>query len=104
MRQSLFSLPPVVRLSVLWCRPCFGSAGRPPGRVEYQQFAIGLFTPLPLGVASWLRQNCQVLSVQALPSNSVAVQVRVSGPLSHVLHTLPKPTGGSRHESNLLLW
>jgi hypothetical protein len=95
MRQSVFSLPPVVRQSVLWCRPCLGSIDR---------FAVGLPAPLPLGVAAWLRENCQVLAVQSLSSSCVAVQVWVPGSLSHVFHTLPQPRGGSRHPSNYLPW
>lgn len=95
MRQSLFSLPPVVRKSVLWCRPCLCSVDR---------FVLGFSAPLPVGVAPWLRENCQVLAVQSMPSGFIAVQVRVSGSLSHTFHTLPQPRGGSRHESNLLPW
>lgn len=95
MRQPVVSLPPVVRQSVLWCRLC-------PGSIE--RFAVGLSAPLPVGVAAWLRENVQVVAVQALPSGGVAVQVRVSGSLSHAFHSLPKPQGGSRHPSNQLPW
>jgi hypothetical protein len=95
MQLPLFSQPVDPLSHVLWCRPCLGSTDR---------FAVGLPVPLPLGMADWLRQNCAVLAVQALPSGTVAVQVAVSGSLLARFRALPSVRGGSRHESNLLLW
>jgi hypothetical protein len=95
MQLSLFSLPVELRQSVLWCRSCSGSADR---------FALGLRPPLPVGAAPWLRQSCRILAVQSLPSGTIAIQVWVPDSLSASFRTLPQPKGGSRHESNLLLY
>jgi hypothetical protein len=66
------------------------------------RWTLGLSPTCTCG--TWLRNNYQICRIEKLKSGTLAVMLRATPKNSALLMSLPKPRGGSRHESNWVMW